>query len=200
MGELDGDRELTLELEAARLNLQAGSGTAGELRRFAELEGHTPAERLVLAQLALAQLCAGGPADVAAQFAERAVRSPSADAITSGAPTLLFAPYVLCRSDRLDAAERAAERALRAARQRGSLAAYVFACTIRGPVALRRGTLSTAEAEFRAGLDVLPPDTGPRRHALIAGLLDVLVETGDLPTAQALSTALATMRPSPTMM
>jgi hypothetical protein len=158
MGELDGDRELTLELEAARLNLQAGSGTAGELRRFADLEGHTAAERLVLAQLALAQLCAGGPADVAAQFAERAVRSPSADAITSGAPTLLFAPYVLCRSDRLDAAERE----LRAARQRGSLAAYVFACTIRGLVALRRGTLRQQRPNFA-------PDSTSYRPILAPG-------------------------------
>jgi DNA-binding CsgD family transcriptional regulator len=186
IGELDGDRELTLELEAARLTLQIASGTAGELQRFADLEGHTPAERLVLAQLALAQLCAGGPADVAAQFAERAVCSSNADAITRGGLSLLFAPYVLCRSDRLDAAERVAERALRAARRRGSLAAYVYACTIHGLVALRRGTLSAAQAEFRAGLDALAPDTGPRPESLIAGLLNVLVETGDLSTAQTL--------------
>ena len=186
IGELDGDRELTLELQAARLTLQVASGTAGELQRFADLKGHTPAERLMLSQLALAQLCAGGPADVAAQFAERAVCSPSADAITNGGLSLLFAPYVLCRSDRLDAAERVAKRELRAARQRGSLAAYVYACTIRGQVALRRGTLSAAGAEFRAGLDALPTETGPRPESLIAGLLDVLVQTGDLPTAQAL--------------
>ncbi|HEX8158080.1 MAG TPA: AAA family ATPase [Solirubrobacteraceae bacterium] len=186
IGELDGDRELTLELEAARLTLQIASGTAGELQRFADLQGYTPAERLMLAQLALAQLCAGGPADVAAQFAERAVCGPHADAIANGGLSLLFAPYVLCRSDRLDAAERVAERELHAARQRGSLAAYVYACTIRGQVALRRGTLCAAEAEYRAGLDALPPDTGPRRESLIAGLLDVLVQTGELRTAQTL--------------
>jgi hypothetical protein len=52
-------------------------------------------------------------------------------------------------------------------------------------VALRRGALLAAEAEFRAGLDVLP-HAWRRRASLIAGLLDVLVETGDLPTAQAL--------------
>jgi DNA-binding CsgD family transcriptional regulator len=123
---------------------------------------------------------------VAAEFAERAVCSERADTISSGGLSLLFAPYVLCRSDRLDAAERVAERELRAARQRGSLAAYVFACAIRGLVALRRGALSVAEAEFRAGLEALPPDAWGRRGGLIADLLDVLVETGDLPTAQAL--------------
>ena len=185
ISELDDDRELTLQLQAARLTLQVATGTAGELQRFADLEGRTPAERLMLAQLALAQLAAGGPADVAAQFAERAVR-PNVDATTSDWLSLLFAPYVLCRSDRLDAAEGVADRELRAARERGSLAAYVYACTIRGLVALRRGTLLAAEAEFRAGLDALPVDASPRREPLIAGLLDVLVQTGGLSTAQAL--------------
>jgi DNA-binding CsgD family transcriptional regulator len=51
---------------------------------------------------------------------------------------------------------------------------------------MRRGALSTAEAEFRAGLEALPPDAWRRRGGLIAGLLDVLVQTGDLSTAQAL--------------
>jgi DNA-binding CsgD family transcriptional regulator len=188
IGDLDGDRELTLELEAARLAyaMLAGSDTAGELQRFANLAGDTAAERLLLAQLAVAQLCAGGPADVAAELADRAVRSPSADATASRRLSLLFAPYVLCTTDRLDEAERVAERELLAARRRGSLAAYVFACTLRGRVALRRGALSAAEAEFRAGLDALPRDAGRRRASLTAGLIDVLVETGDLPTAREL--------------
>jgi DNA-binding CsgD family transcriptional regulator len=189
----DRDRDLTLELEAARLATRhiwapmlASSWPAGDLQRWANLKGDTLAECLVLAQLSIGQIYAGGPAAVAAAFAERAARDPGLEVTERGGQSLLFVPYALCTTDRLDEAERVLERALRAARQRGSLVGFALVCAFRGAVALRRGALSAAEAEFRAGLDALPPDAWRRQGALIAGLLDVLVQTGDLPTAQAL--------------
>jgi DNA-binding CsgD family transcriptional regulator len=190
---VEDDRELTLELEGARfVALQtrgrAGSATAGELQRWATLRGDTPAERLLLAQLAIAKMNAGGPAKEAAEFAERAARGPGFERTGRGGLSLMLALWVLVRTDRLDAAESMLERELHAARQRGSLGAYQLVCFYRGVVALRRGSLAEAEADLRAGLEAVPPHVW-RRRQVVAYLLDVLVQTGDLPGAQALLTA-----------
>lgn len=67
---LHGDRELTLELEAARFAAIATSAllarhwASGDLERWTGLEGRTPGECLLLVQLALGQMHAGGPAAV----------------------------------------------------------------------------------------------------------------------------------------
>jgi DNA-binding CsgD family transcriptional regulator len=194
INEVGTDRELALQLQAARLaTLHTWApmlvrSWADELRRWADLKGDTPAERLLLAQLGVAQLLLGGPADAAAQFAERAAGGPAFEPTAGGGMSLMFAPSILYKADRLDAAARVLEHELHTARRRGSLVVYAFACTFKGMIARRRGALATAEADLRAGLDALPPDAW-RRLPLVAGLLDVLVQKGDQPGAQALLTA-----------
>jgi DNA-binding CsgD family transcriptional regulator len=190
----DDDRELILELEAARLaalHTRApllSTSWAGELQRWANLQGETPAERLLLAQLAVAHMNSGASARVAGEFAERAASGPDFEHTGRGGMSLMFALRALVKTDRLDSAERMLERELRGARQRGSLRGYQVVCFFRGVVALRRGLLSSAEAHLRAGLDAVPPHVW-RRRQVIAHLLDVLVQTGDLVDAQALLTA-----------
>lgn len=194
IGEVACDRELTLQLEAARLtafltspSLLTSRWKAGEFQRWAQLEGATPGECLLLAQLALGQMNAGGPAEMAGDFAERASRGQNFDA-TGGGMSLMFTLIVLYKTDRLDTAERVLDRELRVAQQRGSPTIYALVCNFRGPVAMRRGALSAAEADFRAGLDAIPPD-GWQRPQLTAGLVHVLVDTGQLAEAQALLVA-----------
>jgi hypothetical protein len=55
-------------------------------------------------------------------------------------------------------------------------------------VAARRGELATAEAEHRASLDAIPPDAW-QRPGRTSGLIDVLVEAGELDEAEAILTA-----------
>jgi DNA-binding CsgD family transcriptional regulator len=192
IADVDGNSELALELEAARLfALQASATIEGEawwaemLKRWAQLEGRTPGERLLLAQLAIAQMQAGGPADVCAGFAERAVADTGFEALAGGAISLMFAIIVLFKADHLDVAERVLERELRIARRRGSLSTYAVVCTFRGVVEHRRGALAEAEADLRAGLDVLLPDTWQRVDTTSA-LIDVLTDTGRLDEAQSM--------------
>ena len=191
IGDVQGDRELTLELEAARyaaLSLSPARLTerweAGYYQPFTTLEGSTAGERLLLAQLALAQLHAGGPADVAADFAERA----AGDEPLGAGMSLMFALIVLMKTDRLDVAERVLERELGAARRCGSLTAYALVCNFRGAVAARRGALAAADADLRAGLEALPRGDW-QRPQLMAGIIDILVESGAHAEAQALLVA-----------
>lgn len=194
ISELDDDRELILELEAARLAalytrapLPANSWVA-ELQRWATLKGDTPDERLLLAQLAIAHMNAGDPAKVASAFAERAAGGPGIEYNGRGGLSLMYTLWVLVKSDHLDAADRMLQRELRAARECGSLGTYQTVCAFRGLVAARRGSLPTAEADLRTGLEIVPPHFW-RHRQVIAPLLDVLVQTGDLPGAQALLSA-----------
>ena len=190
--EVDGD--LALQLEAARRSVnqlsvrrQSESWATGDLQRWAQLEGRTTGERQLLAQLAIGQMHAGGPADLCAEVAERAVGDEGFEAVAGGGMALMFGIIVLFKSDRLDAADRVLERELRVARRRGSLSAYALVCNFRSTVSHRRGELAAAEADIRAGLDALPPEHWQRRQ-LTAGLLDVLSDTGRLDDAQAVLT------------
>ncbi len=195
IADLDGDAELGMELEAARLaaiqlspSTQSQAWVAGGPQRWAQLEGHTPGERLLLAQLAIGQMQAGGPADVCAAFAERAVGDAGFEALPGGTMSLMFAVIVLFKADRLDIAERVLERELRIAQRRGSLSGYAILSTFRGVVAHRRGDLAAAEADLRAAIDSIPTDAWHRIDAT-ANLLDVLTDNGRLNESQAILAA-----------
>jgi DNA-binding CsgD family transcriptional regulator len=194
LADVDAGSDLALELEAARLAAmqitppsQGESSVTDAVQRWAQLEGRTTGERLLLAQLAIGQMQLGGPADLCAEFAERAIGDVGFEAVTGGAMSLMFAIIVLFKADHLDAADRVLERELGVARRRGSLATYALVCTFRGAVGIRRGELDAAEADLRAGLDALPADAWQRTQVM-AGLLDVLAETGRLDEAQAMLT------------
>ena len=190
-----GDRELVLELEAARFTvltsrsaLLARTAAAGEFERWEGLAGATRAERLLLAALAIARMGMGGPAAAAADLAERAAGGQRSDAMGGEGVWLMFIFIVLYKTDRLDTADRLLDRELRAARERGSLTAYGLVSNFRGAIALRRGDLATAEAESRTALDTVPPDAW-ERPGRTSGLLDVLTETGQLDEAETILTA-----------
>ena len=111
IAEVDGD--LVLQLEAARRSVNqlsvwrlSESWAAGELQRWAQLQGRTTGERLLLAQLAIGQMHVGGPADLCAEVAERAVGEHGFEAVAGGGMALMFAIIVLFKSDRLDAVDR----------------------------------------------------------------------------------------------
>jgi DNA-binding CsgD family transcriptional regulator len=195
IAENEGDRELVLELQAARLTafltqpeLLVPRWEAGEFEHWALLEGATRSERLVLAPLALIRMGLGGQADPAADLAERAAGAHRSDARGGEGLWLMFIFIVLYKTDRLEIAQRVLDRELRAARERGSLVGYGLVCSFRGAVAARRGELATAEAEHRASLDALPPDSW-QRTGRTSGLLDVLVEAGQLDEAEAILAA-----------
>ena len=192
IAEADGDRELALELEAARLlvvqilALPDGETSAARARRrWAQLDGGTVAERLLLAQLAIGQMAVGGPARSAADFAERAVGDSGFEAVADGELSMMLAIIVLYKADRLDVADRVLARELRAAQQRGSLSGYALVCNFSAAVALRRGDLAAAEADARDGLDALPTDAWQRTQ-LMSALLDTLTETGRAAEAEAM--------------
>jgi DNA-binding CsgD family transcriptional regulator len=195
IAENDGDRELVLELQAARLTafltrpeLLVPRWEAGEFEHWALLEGATRGERLVLAPLALMRMGLGGQADPAADLAERAGGAHRSDAQGGEGLWLMFIFIVLYKTDRLEIAQRVLDRELRAARERGSLVGYGLVCSFRGAVAARRGELATAEAEHRASLDAIPPDAW-QRPGRTSGLIDVLVEAGQLDEAEAILAA-----------
>jgi DNA-binding CsgD family transcriptional regulator len=194
IAENEGDRELVLELEAARLTaitshpeMMARRWASGEFEHWAALEGATRAERLLLACMAIARMGTGGPAAAAAALAERAAGDQHSDAMGGEGVWLRFIFIVLRKTDRLDTADRVLDRELRAARQRGSLAGYRLVSAFRGAIALRRGELATAEAETRAALDTLPDDAW-QRAGHTSGLIEVLTEAGRFDEAQAILT------------
>jgi DNA-binding CsgD family transcriptional regulator len=195
IAENDADRELVLELQAARLTafltrpaLLVPRWEAGEFEHWALLKGATRGERLVLAPLALMRMGLGGQADPAAELAERAAGAHRSDAQGGEGLWLMFIFIALYKTDRLEIVQRVLDRELRAARERGSVVAYALVCNFRGAVALRRGELATAEAEHRASLDAIPPDA-LQRAGRTSGLIDVLVEAGRLDEAEAILAA-----------
>ena len=119
---------------------------------------------------------------MAADFAQQ--RAVGDEPVGAGM-SLMFALIVLMKTDRLDVAERVLERELAAARRCGSLTAYALVCNFRGAVAARRGALAAADADLRAGLEALPRGDW-QRPQLMAGSIDILVESGAHAEAQAL--------------
>ena len=109
------DRELELRLEghvaaAARLTLSAWPLAAGRLDRFLEVEGATPAERLVAGVLAVDKALSGERPEVAAELAERAVAGGRLPSDRAGAHTAVFAANALLWTDRLDRADQLLEQ------------------------------------------------------------------------------------------
>jgi DNA-binding CsgD family transcriptional regulator len=93
------------------------------------------------------------------------------------------AVFTLFFSDRIEEAERIFTYAVEDAQRRGSIVSFALHSGYRSMTLLRRGALSEAEADARAGLEAAAtPVTTPY---LVACLLDVLIEKGDLDEAEA---------------
>ena len=185
---LDGrDPELDLQLrallaECVRMDLGVSGDEADDLRRrVAALRGATPMERFAQATVALmdGDDTAAGHARAAAaveallERGDPAPGSPETGAISS---------YI--RAGRLDAAERLVERRLAPARSAGDLLPHGAMLSMRGWIALERGTLAAAEADLRTAVALAVELTLP---AAAAAALLACVEAeqgrGDAATA-----------------
>lgn len=182
------DRELELRLEghvaaAARLTLSAWPLAAGRLDRFLEVEGATPAERLVAGVLAVDKALSGERPEVAAELAERAVAGGRLPSDRAGAHTAVFAANALLWTDRLDRADQLLEQLETEARTRGSVRSLAIASCWRSSIAYRRGRLADAETEARTSLEVAAARGWGGMPATWAFLVDALVGQGDLTAA-----------------
>jgi DNA-binding CsgD family transcriptional regulator len=141
------DPDLALRLRGL---LALGGRDAGE----PEPAGHTPAEADFLGHLVLARMEPGTSAAEIADIAQRAVRH--ADALATGDTTFLGFTGMflgLVWTDRLEEAERIADRAIAGARRRGSVAFFANAHTMRAHARRCAGRLRDAEADARTALD-----------------------------------------------
>ena len=185
------DHELWLRGEAMRLTCEDLLGHPPDTAAFARLrdlagEGSTPGERVLLANLAYDGLVVGTSATEAAALALRAIEG---DRLLE--ERLYFdhhvATWTLEYADDLEAAARSARAALEETRRRGSVGEHIFALTVHGVVANRRGALRDAEADARTALHLaaehgLSPDVVSFTWAL---LIDVLTDRGEYADADA---------------
>ncbi len=150
--------------------------------RLGEPQGTTPAELVLLANLARWEWFSGS----AARAAELAARAHAGgrllEAHGGDAIVVYQTAWVLAYADRLDLAMEILDGALADARARGSAPAYAASCALRALVALRAGDLRSAEAEIRNGIAVEPPPPHPTSRSQ---LTYVLVERGALEEADA---------------
>jgi ATP/maltotriose-dependent transcriptional regulator MalT len=94
-----------------------------------------------------------------------------------------MAVNMLCVSDRLEQAEQCLRAALEDARARGSLLGFALASCLRSANNYRRGALGNAEADARNALDAAGVHGWQLGPAALAGLLDALIERGELAEA-----------------
>ena len=187
----DPERALLLEAERAAYaqqgSLETRAPVAARLERYADLQGATPGERLVLASLAFERARASESADEAAGYIERAlagdrlVREQELDV----AGTLYLLLLGLLATDALDLAEACLERMLADAEARASIPAQAFAIVHRGWVWLRRGAVAHAEADARTALGLLTTyDIRLGTRYALALLIEALIEEGEVDTAE----------------
>jgi len=154
------DRELALALEAAL----GGATKMGDYRaplsprweRYGPITGNTPAERILLGELAWERAFGGASADEVTSLAERAV-ADGAEAILLHSPAsvqVFQIAYLMAICDSFTRTEAVLQEALGAGRAVGSLWLIASAETWLGDLALRRGRVAEAEAHGKAALDV----------------------------------------------
>ena len=198
------DRELALLLEAELFahaqmaSVERRAPAALRVERYADVQGTTPGERLVLACLAFERARESESEREAAGHLERALAGgrllgnqeldsaglAARDALQQGIFYLLVVGLVA--TDALDVAEACLEQALADARLRASIPAQAFVIEFRGMTFLRRGEVARAETDARTALELLRAQDihlGPA-YAL-AILIEALIEEGELEAAQA---------------
>ena len=188
------DRELALFLEAEaaahaqEASLERRAPAARRLERFADLQGATPAERLVLASLAFERARASESSSEAAGYLERALaggRLLGEQEVDVAGPLYLLLVGLLA-TDALDVADACLEQALADARARASIPAQAFVIEFRGWVSLRRGDVASAETDAQTALELLTAHDIYLGRAFALGLLiEALIEDGEVEAAEA---------------
>jgi DNA-binding CsgD family transcriptional regulator len=187
------DRELALHLEAElaahaqEANRDARAPAARRLERFAELEGATPGERLVLASLAFERARKSQTEREAVAHIERALaggRLLDEQGIDVAPPVYVLLVGLLA-TEALEVAGECLEHMLADARAEASIPALAFATEFRGWVSLRRGRLADAEEDARTALELLTTmDVQLGRAFALALLIEVLIEQGEVEEAE----------------
>lgn len=174
------DRELALQLEAARLgglllNPDAQSRFADEAERFRDIPAKTAAECLLLSFVARKALAVGQNITEAGDLAERAASHPAL--ASQGGHPLWRTNVTLCliAAERYDVAEQVLSRAIRHAERAGSPQWFSRASFLRGLTRHRRGDLRGAEADGRASYDA----RSSLRRAVTTTLVPVLDSLAD---------------------
>jgi DNA-binding CsgD family transcriptional regulator len=188
------DEDLGLQVEAEVISLarlmarpQIG-GHARSERRHAGIEGRTPGERLLLADLCIEEALGGSSAGQASRTAERAL-GDGALLSEQTADTMPFyqAVYVLAGAQRLDRAAKLLDVAIADAVARGSQLGFALASLFRSYVELVAGRVGAAEAEaanaLRAADDRVWSTGFP---ACVAAMVDVLAVQGRTALAERL--------------
>ncbi len=187
------DTELALRLEAELITgLRQGLATSPladqRLSRWrGRVQGESPAERLILAHLAVLSALTGSDAACVAELAERALGDGRLLADQTSDSILFYLPlYPLMCADRFQIVETCLDAALRDAQSRGSLQAFALASMFRSFLAYARGQISDAEAEARQATEAATQLPG-WRYALpgaLDALVSALIERGDLEGAE----------------
>ena len=189
----DGDQELALLLEAERAayaqqgSLETRAPVAARLERYADLQGDTPAERLVLASLAFERSRASETAAEASMLIENALAGDRllGEQETDVSGTLYLLVLGLMSTDSLEHASSHLDAMLAEARARASIPAEAFVVVHSGWVALLRGSVAHAEADVRTGLELLTQhDIRLGTRFALAGLIEALIERDELDEAE----------------
>ena len=187
----DHDRELALQLDAARLgalmlNPDLPTRYEDEADRFTELPALTAGECLLRSFVARRAL-EGGPVLVAGDLAEEAAAHPAL--VSQGGHPLWRTNITIClvEAERYEVAEHILSRAMRHAERNGSPQWLARAQWLRGLARHRRGDLRGAEADARAAVDIVgPPTTNYIKTPGLVVVLDSLADQGRTDEAEAL--------------
>ena len=187
-----GDYDLALRFESAIIVWTHASlpQTQAVLDRYEErVAPGTPGERWLLALQAFANALGGEPAAHSAPLARRALADgkifgEALDRVESATPAMAI--QVLVRADELDAAQHGIDQYAAEAHARGAVGPSGAAAFMRAELAYWRGEIARAEPDAWVAAETA------RQTSLLmlfpgwlGILIDVLVERGELETAQA---------------
>ena len=176
------DRELALQLEAARLgalllnpDLPVRFEDAAE--RFRDIPALTAAECLLKSFVARKAL-EGGPVATAGDLAEEAAAHPAL--VSQGGHPLWRTNITIClvEAERYEVAEHILSRAIRHAEQMGSPQWLARALWLRGLTRHRRGDLVAAEGDARASVDIQGPAADYTKAPGLVPLIEALADQG----------------------
>jgi DNA-binding CsgD family transcriptional regulator len=187
------DRELALLLEgelaahAQEASLERRAPAARRLERYADLDGATPGERLVLASIAFERARASESERDAVAALERALaggRLLDEQVVDVTGPSCLLLVSLLA-TDALDLADACLEEKIDDARAQASIPAVAFVLEFRGRASLRRGAVMDAAEDARAALELLVSGgIQLGRGFALALLIEALIEAGDVEAAE----------------
>ncbi|HEX2053514.1 MAG TPA: AAA family ATPase [Actinomycetota bacterium] len=155
------NRELALRLEAEllialRQGLAESPVARTDLDRWKGLTGATPAERLLLSQLAVRAALTGASAADTASLAAAALGGGQLLAdMSCDSVTAYVSVYPLLCADRFDDVARYLDRALEDSQERGSPVGFALASTFRSYLKMALGDLAAAEADAQSAIDVV---------------------------------------------